>query len=282
MAELLKPVLPPGSSIDVLPHAAGIGNPTNVSTGQAEIGLGFAAATNWAYQGIVAYERKLDNLRALAGGFDEYYLGVAARQGLGISSLEEIRDKRLPVRLYTVPRGGVGEFANRQVLEALDLSYDAIQRQGGQVQNVAFGIITGAFRDGRADLLMHTVNPGHPSMTEIATTSDVVFLPLPESVVQEMTKLGWQPTQMPANTFPKQDRALPTVGDTTILMASTDLPDDVAYVITKTIVEGKETLASANAALQAFRPEEAWKQENVGIQLHSGAERYYRDRGWLR
>jgi uncharacterized protein len=184
--------------------------------------------------------------------------------------------------VYTVPRGGVGEFATRQVLEALGLGYEAIQRQGGSVQHIGFNVITGAFREGRADLLMHTVNQGHPSMTDIATTSDVDFLPLPEKAVNAMSDIGWRPTEMPAGTFPKQDRALRTVGDSTVLISNTDLPDDVAYVITKVIVENADRLAESNAALQAFRPEEAWKPERVAIPLHPGAERYYRDRGWLK
>lgn len=282
MAELLKLALPPGSTIDVLPHAAAIGNPKNISAGQAEVGFGLAVPTSWAYRGIVAYDQKLDNLRALVGGLDEYYLGVVVRRDLGIDALTDIKDRRIPVRMYTVPRGGVGEVANRQVLEALGLSYEAIQAQGGSVQNVGFNVITEAFRSGRADLFMHTVNVGHPSMTEIATTADVKFLPLPDQVIQELGKYGWPRATMPAGTFPKQDQPLQTVGDFTILITSADLPDDIAYVVTKTIVENKEALASANAALKAFKPEEAWKQERTAVPLHPGAERYYRERGWLK
>lgn len=282
VADVLHPRLPAGSTVDVLPHAAAIGNPKNIAAGQAEFGFGLAVPTRWAFDGAIAFDKKLDNLRALVGGLDNYYLGIVVRKSLGIGSLEEIRERKLPVRMFTVPRGGVGEFANRQILQALGLSYEAVQQQGGTVQHVGFNVITSAFREGRADLLMHTVNLGHPAMTEIATTADVEFLPLPDGVVRELAKVGWPPVEMPARFFPKQERALRTVGDFTILMAGTSLPDDVAYVITRTVVENKDALARANAALRAFEPEVAWQKERTAIPLHAGAERYYRDRGWLR
>ena len=60
------------------------------------------------------------------------------------------------------------------------------------------------------------------------------------------------------------------------------LPDDVAYLVTKTVVENKAELVKAHQAFGDFTPEEAWKPENNGIPLHPGAARYYGERGWLK
>jgi TRAP-type uncharacterized transport system substrate-binding protein len=68
----------------------------------------------------------------------------------------------------------------------------------------------------------------------------------------------------------------------TVIIAHKGLSDDIAYLVTKTIVENKADLVKAHQAFGGFVPEDAWKPENNGIPLHAGAARYYRERGWLK
>jgi TRAP-type uncharacterized transport system substrate-binding protein len=67
----------------------------------------------------------------------------------------------------------------------------------------------------------------------------------------------------------------------TQLVAHKDMPEDLAYLITKTICENKEAMAQGHKAWANFDPKVAGKPENTGIPLHPGAERYYREKGWL-
>ncbi|MDT9081471.1 TAXI family TRAP transporter solute-binding subunit, partial [Escherichia coli] len=62
---------------------------------------------------------------------------------------------------------------------------------------------------------------------------------------------------------------------------SASLDEEKAYQITKALVENAETMGNAHAAWKLFKPEDAWKPENVGIELHPGAVRYYKERGWM-
>lgn len=41
-------------------------------------------------------------------------------------------------------------------------------------------------------------------------------------------------------------------------------------------------LVRGHAGFAEFDPKTAWKPEEVGIPLHPGAERVYREKGWLR
>ena len=43
----------------------------------------------------------------------------------------------------------------------------------------------------------------------------------------------------------------------------------------------EELLGAAHAAWKFFKPENAFKPENTGIELHPGAVRYYKERGWM-
>jgi TRAP transporter TAXI family solute receptor len=137
ISEIIKPFLPAGSKIEVLPYQGGAGNPILVSKGDADLGLSFSTSSNWAYKGIVAYtgRKKMDNLRAIVGGLNKpHRLTIIARKDAKLSSIQEIKDQQRKVRLVTVQRGGAGEALARQVLEAYGMTYDDLIKMGGGCQ----------------------------------------------------------------------------------------------------------------------------------------------------
>jgi TRAP transporter TAXI family solute receptor len=282
IAELLRKTLPPGSNIDVKPRAGGVGNPRLVAKNETPLGLSFTVTNRWAHDGKEAYTEKLENLRALVGGFDTYYLVAMATKKLGIGSVREIRDKKLPVRVYTQPVGALGEFAGRQLLRAAGLGYNEIRGFGGSTQHVGYNVIIDAFKDGRADILFAVVTPKHPSVSEIVSSVDVEFLGLDPETTKALLPLGYTAATMPPDTFKGQSNAVSTVGFPTVLITNTDLPEPIAYTVTKTVLENKDALVRGHGGLAAFNPQTAWQPERVGIPLHPGAERAYREKGWMK
>ncbi|HEX2439059.1 MAG TPA: TAXI family TRAP transporter solute-binding subunit [Methylomirabilota bacterium] len=282
MADLLRRALPPGSNIDVKPRAGGVGNPKLVARGEMPLGFGFTVTNRWGFEGKEAYTEKLDSLRGLVGGLDTYYLVAVATRKLGISSVREIRDKKLPVKVFTQPVGSLGEFAGRQLLRAVGVSYNDIKAWGGSTQHVGYNIIVDAFKDGRADLLFAVVTPKHPSVSEIVTSVDVKFLGLDGETAKALLPLGYTAATMPPETFKGQSEPVSTVGFPTVLITNKDLPEPVAYTITKTILENKDALVRGHAGLAEFDPKTAWQPDKVGVPLHPGAERAYREKGWMR
>ncbi len=280
IAELLRPQLPPGSSLDVLPLAGGVANPRLLDEGKADFAINFAVNTRWAQQGRLVYETKAESLRGLVGGFDLYYLLVLARKDLPIRSLDELKETQMPVSLYTITVGGQGEQAARMLLEALGLGYEDIKAWGGSVHNTSFDVIKTAFQDGRADLLVHGTPKAHPSITEISVLSSVNFLSLPDDIARWLgEEYEMDLLVLPAGNFRGQDQDVHTVGWSVTLDATTRMPDDVAYLITKTVIERKDELAAAHKGLQEFDPSLAFSK--LGVPLHPGAERYYREAGLL-
>jgi TRAP transporter TAXI family solute receptor len=280
MAELLRKTLPAGSNIDVKPRSGGVGNPRLVARNETPLGLSFTITNRWASEGKEAYKEKLENLRGLVGGFDTYYLVAIATKKLGIDSVRDLKGK--PVRLYTQPVGSLGEFAARQLLGAAGLSYADLKAAGGSDQHVGYNVIIDAFKDGRADLLIAVVTPKHPSVSEIASSVDVEFLGLDPDTARALQPLGYTAATMPADTFKNQSKPVSTVGFPTVLITNTDLPEPIAYTVTKTVLENKEALVRGHGGLAAFDPATAWKPEKVGIPLHPGAERAYREKGWMK
>lgn len=277
-AKLWRGVLPKGSTVDVLPFAGGIGNAFVIEKGDAEVGFLFSATANWAIQGKVAYSKKIDAITGMVGGLDRYYAAVMATKRSGITSLDDVAKKKLPVKMVAQPVGSASEFSMRLILEAYGMSYDDIKSWGGAVTPTSTGVAQAQMVDGRADIWINVVTAGHPAVSELAISTDLVFLPLGEEVIKKLVGYGYERAVLPAKTFKGQDKEVQLVGWPTILVAHKELKPEVAYLLTKTIVENKEALVKAHAGFKDFNPEEAWKLDLYGLPLHPGSEKYYRDK----
>src|SRR6266545_2637868 len=141
IAELLRKTLPPGSNVDVKPFAGGVGNAKLVARNETPLGLSFTISNRWAAEGREAYDAKLENLRGLVGGLDTYYLILVSPKKLNVTSLKDIKDRKLPVKLMTQPVGTLGEFAARQLLKEYGTSYADVRAWGGSVTNANYNII---------------------------------------------------------------------------------------------------------------------------------------------
>jgi uncharacterized protein len=282
MAELLRKALPAGSNIDVKPRSGGVGNPRLVAKNETPLGFAFTISNRWAYEGKEAYDQTLDNLRGLVGGLDRYYLVAVTAKKLGLNSVKDVKDKRIPIKMVTQPVGSLGEFAGRQLLRAYGVTYSDIKSWGGSTQHVGYNIIIDAFKDGRADVLFAVVTPKHPSVSEIVSSVDVKFVGLEPDMIAALAPLGYTAATMSAETFKSQNEPVKTVGFPTVLITNQELPEPIAYTVTRTIVDNKDALVRGHAGLAEFDPQRVWEPAKVGVPLHPGAERAYREKGWMK
>jgi uncharacterized protein len=282
MGGVIRAALPSGSVVDILPYAGAAANLNLISDGKAQLGMAFPVSAVWARKGEVAFDKKITNVYGLVGGLDQYYVGIVATKKSKITSLSDIARKKMPIHLVTMTKGSIGEIVSGQVMASVDASYETIRSMGGRVTHTSYQIVSNMLTDGKADLFMHVVTAGHPAMSEIALTADVVFQNIPDEALKKLTALGWNPATLPANTFKGQTTPIKTIGTSTNLLCSDKLPDDVAYAITKALCEGSKTLVAGHAGLKDFKPELAWKPELLGVPLHPGAEKFYREKGWMK
>jgi len=285
LGELLRAALPPGSQVDTPPLAGGLGNPPMVESGKAQLAFGMAVVGNWALEGKNAYKKPMQDLRALVGGWDEYFLVPMARGETKSDDLANYFKSVNPKATVTLlQRGSVGAYGGEQMLELAGAGEKAVKAHGGDYEFGSFDMVKNRFAAGTADVFVQTATLGHPSITEMARTTPLTFLQPSQAVLDEMKKrYGWETHTLPKGTFPGQDKDVRLPGTTTTLFTSTAMPDDLAYTIVKTICEKTDKLRVAHKALADFdcKKNEVWKRETTGMPLHAGAERYYRERGWL-
>jgi TRAP transporter TAXI family solute receptor len=100
--------------------------------------------------------------------------------------------------------------------------------------------------------------------------------------VEDLARFGFGDGTIPAGTYPKaanaaEDIASASVG-TTIAVSATMSPD-LAYRITRAINDNPDLVRRIHPSLAGYDP--AGGHLHLGVPLHPGAERYYREKGWL-
>lgn len=100
----------------------------------------------------------------------------------------------------------------------------------------------------------------------------------PEQMSQADGGLGlWTPFTIKAGTYPGQDKDIQTVAQPNFLAVREDVPEDVVYLITKTVYENLPFLQGIHAATKAMSIERAIA--GLPMPLHPGALRYYKEVG---
>ncbi len=284
IAEFLRDVLPEGSNVDATPLGGGVVNSLLIDADKAQIALSHAMTNKWATNGTVAYEAPVTTTRALVGGLDTYYLTVTAvdaEPGTGLREYFETVNS--DAKIGANPGGSVATFAGKLMLTAANASEEEVEERGGAYLSMPLGTIKDSFPTGVVDATPQIITRGHPAITEISENNNVTILQPEDDVLETMkSTYGFDLGTLPADSFRGQsvDVKLPTTSTTVIV--SEEMSDDLAYTITKAIVENADKLAAAHQALAGFDPTKGWQPEVVNLPLHAGAEKYYRERGWLK
>jgi TRAP transporter TAXI family solute receptor len=286
-AKHITPALPSGSKVDIIARGGGIGNPIIVNEKKADVAFANVCTSVWAMEGEpeIYKGKKYGDIRSLLGGLNEIFLvGMLSEDYIkrtGNDTLEKALTSKQPPRIIMKPAGSTVPPSVRMVLEGLGLSFDKYKAAGGQIIQVDVGQIPGMMRDGRADLYFESASPGHPATVEASTTVAVRFLDLPEKSLKLMEKNGLKVVSMPVH-FKGQRGPVKAVDFGTNLIVHKDMPENVAYAITKAVVENRDAIVAENKSMAGFVAREAWRPENNGIPLHPGAIRYYKEKGWMK
>ena len=284
IGDLLRNALPEGSVIDTPPIGSGVSNPALVSGGKADMGLSFTVANTWAKNGDDPFPKPISNVRALVGGLDQYYVAtLAGGKNSSASVGAYLLNDKPDARAIMLPKGSTGYYASQQLYGVAGATEEKLKSKGGSYNYGSFGVVKNSFANQSADIFSHVVTVGHPAVTEIALNNEVTFLaPSDETLAGMTAKYGWDVATLPAKSFKHQDTALRLPATNTVLVARADMSDELAYTIVKTIAENAPKLAAGHKALSRFDPKtRAWKPALTGIELHPGAERYYREQGWM-
>jgi uncharacterized protein len=121
-------------------------------------------------------------------------------------------------------------------------------------------------------------------MLDLGTSLKLRLLSVPDDVIDKLRQVnpGFVRHVIPKGTYAQYgvDEDVVTVQSPTILIASAKTPPDVVYKITKAIVEGREDFARVTAAMKGVTAKQM--ADSVGMPVHPGAEKYFKEAGLTR
>lgn len=243
-----------------------------VEEGEVDFAIVQNDVADSAYNGTAPFKSKLGHVRALGRLYPEY-LHVVASKDSGISKIEDFKGKKISVGA----RGSGNEINCRQIFDFYGLDYKNLEPIF-----LPYGETADQFKDRNIDGFVFTIGTPNPAIQDITTAQDVNFIPLDGAKADEIiSKFPYLvKDNLPAATYKGQDQPIPTLSVQAILVANEDMPDEVAYNITKTLYENTEAVAKAHNKGSEIQLEKAL--DGVTIPLHPGAMKYLKEKGLIK
>ena len=292
MAELLREKAQ--LNIKVIP-GGGVQNPVLVQKGEAELGMGLPPLLQLAMNGDPeTYKgQKMPDLRALAGNMslNTFHFYVAADSPYASMSMEDIVRGKKPIRLAISKPGSSDVWVFERVMEFYGLCgagkpeecYRAWEASGAKFFRGSYSEQAGAFKDRNVDGTFTFLALPGASITEASVGRELKLLAFPKPLLEYLGKFGMGEGTIPAGTYPKAvngNEAVVSATMGTTITVSSAMSNDLAYTITKTLNDNADRVRKIHGSLSDYEPSKGYLF--LGVALHPGAERYYREKGWLK
>jgi TRAP transporter TAXI family solute receptor len=260
-----------GLKVQVLP-GAGIANVKAIQAGKADLGFANSISTVDGVAGRAPFTEKATNVCNVATLYPQYFQ-IVANADAGIKSLADLKGKGLAVQ----PKGNTAEFISQQALEVYGLTYGDM----GRVSYVSYTDAVSLMKDNNAQAFTLGTTVPASSIMDLASARDITIVGFPQDKFEAMRKLnpGYTKLVIPAGSYPKQAADVPTIGYATHVIARCDLADDVVYKVLKGMVDHKSDLSAIAKAMSTTTPK--MMAEDIGVPLHKGALKYYKEAGVL-
>ena len=279
-------------TIRVIP-GGGAQNPVLVDKGDAAIGLGLPPLLGAALRAEDPYQRrKLEGLRALAGNMSPTFLHfyVAADSALAKLTLEEIFRGKKPIRL-AIPKPGTSDmWVLEKIMTFYGLCsagrigdcYKSWEEAGARLLRGSYADELAMFKGRKVDGVFAILALPAEAVTAASEGRRLTLLPCPQPLLDHLAGFGLGASVIPGGTYPKAVGGSESVSSATLattIIVSAAMNDDLAYTITKAINDNVDRVRKLHPSLADYDPSKGWL--HLGVALHPGAERYYREQGWL-
>jgi len=245
-----------------------------------EFGITSGSSVQWMYEGSHDYAKDGGHkeLRLIARVDVANYVVMMVKASTGITDLRQIKEKRLPVRIITTESTG-----NMPILKYYGITKKEVESWGGSY--VRFVGTLPEDPDAFDVVIMNNLYlGGAPEMRPyylITAKYDMLFLPMPQDLRENIVKdVGGQLVNIPTALFRGVNAPVPSVGTSArAVYAKQDLSADFAYTIAKSLDESRELFRWTHVP---FTYDSRLVTKLSPVPLHSGAERYYREVGYLK
>ena len=237
-------------------------NNKNIELGMVTMGVALHGwnGTGWAKG------KKYDAVRAAFPMYDTPFHFIVTEQS-GIRSVAEMAGKNVGVG----PRAGTPGTYFPLMFDTLGIKVTI--RNGGASD------MASQLGDGLLDVFAFAAGLPIAAFSEIEAQRPVRFIRFTDEQLKTLKEKipELSDSVIPKGTYKSLTEDHPTVGVYNFFVVHKDLPDDLVYNITKTVMENHEAMVKGRAAAKETVPENAVK--NTFLPFHPGAARYFKEKG---
>jgi uncharacterized protein len=248
-------------------------NVNTIRAGELEFGVVQSDIQFHAQEGSGEFTDKFEGLRAVFSLHPEP-VTIMALPDSGIDNISDFAGKRVNIgNPGSGTRGTWETLEEAGIVSTGDLSLATELKSAEMAQSLC---------DGRIDAFFWLV--GHPSAStqEAMSTCDAKLVHATGPGIDELVaeRPYYRHATIPAGTYPGQDEDINTFGVGATFVTSADVPEEVVYTLVKAVFENFDDLKNLHPALANLKEEEMIR-DSLTAPLHAGAEKYYKERGWM-
>jgi len=264
----------PGLVASAVASNGSVANINAIASGASESGFSQSDVAYWAYTGTGLYEGrgKVEDLRLIATLFPET-LHIVARADSGIKSVKDLKGKRV-----SIDEPGSGTIVDsRLVLAAFGLT-----EKDFHAEYLKPGPASEKMRDNSLDAYFFVGGYPAGAIVELAATMDITLVPITGPEVDKLLEQKFfSKDKVPADTY-KGVGEVETISVAAQWVTSAKQPEDLIYAITKAMWSDgtRQALEAGHAKGKVITLANA--VTSLGIPLHPGAERFYKEVGILK
>ena len=253
-----------------------VANVNSIVSGAAESGFSQADVAYWAFNGTGVFDGKpkAADLRAIANLYPES-IHLVARKGAGIKTVADLKGKRV-----SIDEPGSGTLIDARIILAAWGMKDADLR----AEYLKPGPAGEKMKDGAMDAFIFVGGFPAGAISELASTgTGIELVPIdgPNAAKILAENKFFAADTIPANTY-KGVGETKTISVGAQWVTSAKVDAGLVYDVTKGLWSDKTRAAldAGHAKGKAIRKETALA--GIGIPLHPGAERFYKEAGLLK
>ena len=268
--------------IDVVP-GDGLGNCARTGTGEVDMATFMTGLVKSAFEGIEPFTEAYPDIRGGFLGFGTVAWGFLVNKDTGLETIDDLINQKYPIDLVVEPLGSTDPLFLSRILEFYGVDFDTIVKWGGSVKFMEYDDQTVYMKDKHANAAFQNVYSS-PTIQEMAFSKvSLKMLKFSDELRKFLKeKYGAAEIVIAKGTYSFLEEDVSNCGIEMGVIFNKDVPEDVVYRIVKIICENAERVRTIYPVYTAlFNPTQAICTD-LGVPLHPGAEKYYKEVGWIK
>ncbi len=251
-----------------------VDNVNAIISGLRNSGFAQSDVAYWAYTGTGTMQGKepAKDLRTIAALFQEHIHLVALKKS-NINSVKDLKGKRV-----SLDEPGSGTYVDAKLI----LESNGLNTSDVKAEALKGKAATDALRNGKVDAIFVVAGFPTGAIVELASAVDIKLVPIDGAGAKALTsKYGFfSQSPIPSGTYEGVDE-VNTVAVGAQWFTSAKEDNELIYQITKALwnKESRKLMDVGHAKGKTITPDTALS--GVGVPLHPGAEKFYKEAGLI-